>query len=334
MSPRSLLFSALLLLAGCNGEAPWALEPEDGAAPPHVFRLSPWEERTAGLPPNQDIQGLTQVGGEMYAIVQGRLFTFDVDLLTWQPVAVPLEAGEAVEQIAGADVGLYATAANWAAGTGGVYRMDLKTGQWARLVSAPSLPASALVKKGSEVWVAFAGEASAAGLYASADRGERWTRRSNPQVGGALFAQRVRTLCAAPEAQRVFATGVDAFDGLYFSDDGGQSWYGGLLEGPVQALHAGGRFALVTLEGKGAHRSDDYGATFSPLGTMEAVSYFVTSARSFAGLKGEVKISDDGGLHWRDGSAGLPNAEVRRLTLSGRSLYSASGSQVFVSNLE
>ncbi len=90
---------------------------------------------------------------------------------------------------------------------------------------------------------------------------------------------------------------------------------------------------LADVAGDGAQRSDNYGNTWHPIQGLgaRAHSFYLSAARTFAGTSNGVKVSDDGGVSWRDSSTGLPAAtEVRGLYLAGSSLFSSGGGLVFV----
>lgn len=140
-------------------------------------------------------------------------------------------------------------------------------------------------------------------------------------------------LVGSTAAQRIFAAGQTG--GLFYSDDAGATWVGGLVEGDVQALSAAGEFVLVQTATVGTMRSDNYGNTFHPVAVgAQPLGFGFSGKRVFAGTMTGVRISDDGGKVWRDGNDGLPAAvQVSSLWVAGPSVVAATATQLFVAQL-
>ena len=340
---RPLLAMLCVVLTGCVGEVS-----ETGAATeaptPGVptVRVTGWREVSAGLPPTASVRSMAHFNGTVYAVAGAEgateLFALDEGQDLWRQLDSKTELGindssERVQSVVRIDLAIYVTTANTAAGTGGVYRLELGADRFAS-VPAPAQAASALLKKGSTLLLALGGKAP--GLYASTDRGATWQLRADPSRAPFL-AHPIRSLVSSPSAQRIFATGevTSGFGGLYASDDEGATWTPSPLRGEVRAITAGGAVALVDLTVDGPQRSDNYGNTWHPVSALanEARTFLIVGDRAFAGTAAGVRASADTGQTWTDASEGLPSVEVQGLYLAGNALYSSTALQVFVASV-
>ncbi len=320
----SRLFGVLLsglVLSGCTGEAEWALAPTTGETPATVpveerARMTSFQGLSSGLPSNAAPRGIAHLDGTVYLVVDGQLFSLASGATAWLPVILPLAATEKVTSITRVELSLFITT------TEGLVRLDWGDAVAVRLAAAPKA-ASALLKKGTELLLA-----TSSGLFASKDKGATFTLRSS----GALFSQPLKALVGASAATRIFAAG--AAGGLFYSDDAGATWTGGLVTGDVQAISAAAEFVLVQTS-TGTLRSDNYGNTFHPATVgAQPLGFGFSGKRAFAGTMNGVRVSDDGGKIWRDGNEGLPpSANVRSLWVAGPAVVAATATQLFVAEL-
>jgi hypothetical protein len=321
-SPRLLVvLLSGLTLAGCIGEAEWALAPtaELPGGPGVVeerARMTSFQGLSSGLPANAVPRGIAHLDGTVYLVVDGQLFSLASAAQVWSAVVLPLAAGERVTSITRVDLALFVTT------TEGLVRLDWGEAAAVRVAAAPKA-ASALLKKGSELLLA-----TSSGLFVSKDKGASFTLRSS----AAVFTRPLKALVGAPAATRIFAAGETG--GLFHSDDAGATWIGGLVSGEVQAISAAGEFVLVQTA-SGTVRSDNYGNTFHPASVgAQPLGFGFSGKKAFAGKMTGVRVSDDGGKVWRDGNEGLPPAsQVRSLWVAGPAVVAATATQLFVAEL-
>ena len=197
-------------------------------------------------------------------------------------------------------------------------------------------------------------------LFRSSDRGESWTRISpdlttndprrqrQKQSGGVTIDNStaennttIYCISEAPGEPGVIWVGTD--DGhVQLTRDGGRTWSNLIANIPgvprgtwvssiTSSQHARGR-AYVTFDGHRSgdfatylFRTDDYGATWTPLATEGIDSYawvikedIVSPNVLFAGTELGLYISLDGGQGWARFAGGLPKVAVHDLVIQPR----------------
>lgn len=337
--PRLLLTLALVLLTGCGaGVADWELAPsesgneaaDDGAG----TKLGEWRAAITGIPQGE-VVGAAHLDGALYVLVKGNgLFRLLDGQTQWSAANPPVSsASEVVTALALVDRALLVSTSDGA--TGSLYRLKFSDDPWTRLTGAPALPMNAIVKKGSAILVAVSGVN--AGLYASTDGGESFSRRADA-TKAPFLSKPVRTFAAAAAAQRIFATGdiASGFGGLYASDDDGRTWSKLPLKGDVESISANGAVVLTSMTLEGELRSDNYGNTFRPVDVHgPSRAFFLSGQRAFAGSTGSVLVSDDAGLSWRPAEKEMPTTrEVGLVYLAGSTLVAVAGGAVYLNDLE
>lgn len=326
--------SFLVFATGCVGEAQWLpsdiTSTDDPSGPTREIKLNQFRDLSAGLPAQPFITSAAALDGSLYALVKDtagktNLFRLPSGADAWQAVALPVTGQERPTFITRLDFSLVVTAAD-SAGQGGLFQYSLGDEAWKKL-PAPNHAGSFVVKRGSEwLW------ATTQGLFASADRGGNWSKRSVP--GTALFSQPVRRLVASPAAARLFA--VSNAGVLMHSDDAGASWNQGLVDGDVTALVAQGSFVLAETAA-GTLRSDNYGGTFHPLSMDAKVVSFATlgNMQLVAATAGDVRSSDNGGSTWKTMNVGLPQSTaLSSLAQAGSALLASASGKLFVAQME
>lgn len=335
---RVSLFVVLFALTGCGaGTADYVLAPEGptpGKKPGDGTKLGEWRSATTGLPQGE-VTHAAHLDGAVFVLVKGGgVFKLNRGESQWEAANPQLaSAAETVTSVALVDLSLYATTSDGA--TGNLYRLKFSDDPWTKVSAAPSLPMTAVVKKGSALLVAVSG--AQAGLFASVDSGSSFTRRADA-TKAAFFTSGVRALAAAAAAQRIFATGDIAagFGGLYASDDDGRTWAKLPLKGDVEAISASGPVVLTSVTLEGELRSDNYGNTFHPVDVLgPSRSFYLSGQKAFAGSIGSVVVSDDAGASWQAPQAQMPTtSEVGLVYLAGTTLVAVAGGQVYLSELE
>lgn len=305
----------LLLLVGCVGEAEFQLGPPVGLEPelpdgPKPVQVGTFQGMSEGLPPAR-LGGTAQFDGALYTVAGDALYRLPAGSKAWEPVSLGGARATSVQRI---DTALWVTTLD------GVFRQTLADDALVRLAT---VPAHALVKKGSELLLA-----SGMGLMASSDRGATWTLRN----AAPIFMRPVTALVASAAAVRMFAV-VDSK--LWHSDDAGATWNTGLVGGDIKAIGAEAAFVLLQTS-SGALRSENYGNTFHPLDVGATAQTFATAGqRAFAGTMSGLRVSDDAGKTWREASAGLPSGTpVVQLFLAGASLVASTGDAVYVAQVQ
>ncbi len=327
--------SFLAFATGCVGEAQWLpsdlTSSDDPSGPAREIKLNQFRDLSAGLPAQPFITSAAALDGSLYALVnetagKTNLFRLPSGADAWEVVALPFTGQERPTFITRVDFSLVVTAAD-STGHGGLFEYSLGDEAWKKL-PAPNNAGSFVVKRGSEwLW------ATTQGLFASADRGASWSKRS--AAGTALFSQPVRRLVAAPAAARLFA--VSSVGMLMHSDDAGASWNQGLVDGEVTALVAQGAFVLAETVAGGTQRSDNYGGTFHPLSMDTKVVSFATlgNMQLVAATAGDVRSSDNGGSTWKTMNAGLPQStSLNSLAQAGSALLASASGKLFVAQME
>ncbi|MCD6519876.1 MAG: hypothetical protein J7M05_08145, partial [Anaerolineae bacterium] len=174
------------------------------------------------------------------------------------------------------------------------------------------------------------------GLYTSHDDGQHWQRHSSLQ-------DTVNALVACGTA---LYAGTD-HQGVYFSNDGGDTWTQrnqGIANLPMYAVAASPEYLLnrTILAGgpSGVWRSADDGQHWThtelDYATVNALAYSSSTLKAFAATDGGVFISSDGGRHWQatPSSPGMwnvldlalgPNDELWIATQGGGIYFSTDG---------
>lgn len=290
------------------------------------LRLSSFQSLSQGLPSGFTPSGAATLNGTVYlvgaAAGQGGVYTLEVSATQWSDAQAPLRAGEVATSVTRSGLSVLVTVADAAGGHGGLLAYDFGPGTWRR-TDAPDAPAWQLLKKGSELLLA-AGDA----LWVSTDGGSTFMKRS----AGACLTGQVRYLVGSPAAVRIFSV---AQSGLCYSDDSGATWNTGLVGGSVTALGAVDSYALLVSSTEGALRSDNYGSTFHPFDAGEQVTGLtLTEGKVFAVTAHGVKVSDDGGQTWADGSNGLPQGQsIDALFVAGNDVLAGLGGQLWLAEL-
>ncbi|MBX7112934.1 MAG: hypothetical protein K1X64_01275 [Myxococcaceae bacterium] len=330
-----MTLSFFALATGCVGEAQWLpkdlTSTESPGGPAREIKLNQFRDVSAGLPSPPFIVSAASLDGALYALVKDtvgktNLFRLPSGAEAWEAVALPVTGQERPTFITRLDFSLIVTAAD-SAGQGGLFQFSLGDETWKKM-SAPNYAGSFVVKRGSEwLW------ATTQGLFASADRGATWSRRS--VAGTALFSQPVRRLVASLAAARLFA--VSNAGVLMHSDDSGASWNQGLVDGEVTALVAQGAFVLAETAADGTLRSDNYGGTFHPLSMNAKVVSFATlgNMQLVAATAADMRSSDNGGSTWKTMNVGLPpSTSLSSLAQAGSALLASVSGKLFVAQME
>jgi len=194
------------------------------------------------------------------------------------------------------------------------------------------------------------------------DGGEHWQKRLDGHQAAQLVVQEARTrgdAAALSAAERLVSDGVDkplldlhffnamhgivvgAYNLAFETLDGGRTWqsWSARLPNPrglhLYALRVRGSQVLIAGEQGLVLRSTDGGATFSPLRTPYAGSFFTAEligdhAIVLAGLRGNVVRSSDGGANWS--KEPLPSAVTligSAVLEDGRMVLADQAGQVF-----
>jgi hypothetical protein len=199
---------------------------------------------------------------------------------------------------------------------------------WQTLSSADGESRSLAVDPGNPAHLYIGASVMFTGVYSSTDGGRTLQPHYLPGLSG------VRSVAVDPRAEG--SLWVGDFTGLYQSRDGGATVtkvFAGDVErvavdpkDPDHIVAVGDRFIKVsrdgglTFEDAAGFPSATYGdVTFAPDGTL-----YAGSGDSAGGAGQGVVRSTDGGSHWADISAGLPDHDVRSV------LVSADGQWLFV----
>jgi len=316
---------SFLVLSACSGEASWTLAdapaggPEGGAGGGAAAstRLSTFQGLSDGLPADAAPQALAQLDGKLYLSTAAGVFSLPSTGRTWAAEALPLRSGEQVTSLARVDLSICVTT------TQGLWVRAYTDEAFTLVASAPA-GAFGLAKKAGELFLA-----TSSGLHVSTDKGATWKRR----FSGAPFTTTSGQFVAAAAQARLFV--VDAAGKVWSSDDDGATWETGVITGTVKTLSAGGPVVLA-MTATQTLRSDNYGNTFHPVSTdWSPLAVAVTPSWAFAGTMNGVRVSDDGGATWRDGSAGLPaSSEVRALFTAGNALLAHAKGTIYLASVE
>ncbi len=301
-----------LFLTGWTG----LVDPLDSGAPaddagvdagPPIIVLPNFTLRSDGWPTGEPLLGAALLDGVLYAASPSGLHALPLTQTTWQPVATP--DGGAPTSLQRLGTTLVATVGS---GTGkGVWTKTVDT-DWLELGTAPTAPAWALTRRGTEYLLA-----TSKGLYAASDLTASFGRRTSATT--APFTGSVEALVAGVGQQRLFAL---ADGGLFFSDTAGSTWAAGPVSGQVTTLTASGAYAFAALAADGGElRSDNYGATFKPMPTpvgAPVAALLFDQNRVWAGTNAGLVTSDDLGMTWAADTHGLPaGLAVRQVVVAG-----------------
>ena len=172
-------------------------------------------------------------------------------------------------------------------------------------------------------------------ILRSADGGKNWQRVF------AQYAARVVALASYPQDNFFFAAkGQSGVGGIYYSSDGAQTWrqvlWGGTFTSSGTALLVTG--SGVVYAGITGYRYELYQMTSTAsnlrvLGEFYAASIAVDSNNIlYAGDRGLVRRSFDGGKSWTDRTANLPDEMIQGLTYSPTgNLFALASDSVYVS---
>lgn len=249
---------------------------------------------------------------------------------------LPIRIAVAADALPGPVAVTVTTPAGTSAPFNGFFVQDPQSNQWVQqgpdggtvlsLAVHPTVPG-----------IVYAGTAHG-GVFRSADGGTVWTRLS-----GASMLRDVRTLAIDPRAPAVVYAGGDG--GLIRSTDGGVSWehlpaaFGSAQQIVFHPIDAG---TLHVAASFGVYRSDDRGATWTPLTMqlpihtwfMNAVAVDpVTPSTLYAATGGMVIRSLDAGVTWTFSELRrLPVTHVRAIAIDPQvptTLYAATAHGVF-----
>jgi photosystem II stability/assembly factor-like uncharacterized protein len=205
----------------------------------------------------------------------------------------------------------------------GLYRWDEAARQWTHLPSPlDDRCIWALAQAPDNPAVILAGT-HPAGLWCSDDNGETWRQLQIEFATECIFIgkPRVTRILFDPANAKTIWVGVE-IDGVYRSDDGGETWQraaDGLISDDVHDLELTGGTLFATTN-KGLHRSEDGGGNWQlqPLASdwqyTRAITpradgsgvLFLANGNGPPGSTGRLLRSRDNGERWED--AGLPGA--------------------------
>lgn len=317
MTVRFLLFVLVFAVSGCSAMMG---EPDGGrrdggrlefdAGPPPIV-YTQFIKRSNGWPTNARVVGAATVSGVLYAASTDGVVKLPAPDTTWTTELTPLTGDVKPTSFQRDDQRLVMTAAG--ASMGGLFIKELD-GAWAQVMTAPSTPTWALVKKGSEWLMATTG-----GLYVATDLAGPWSRRT--ALATPLFMQKINRLVAGAGQQKIFASGMAASGALYESADLGVTWTASAPRGAVEALAASGAIVVLSTAMDGQQRSDNYGNTFRAATTpiADGVLFYATDGSAFwAGGNGGLKKSTDQGVTFTDDPDGLPSGTpILSFTIAG-----------------
>jgi hypothetical protein len=151
--------------------------------------------------------------------------------------------------------------------------------------------------------------ATSGGIFRSDDQAETW---SDLQLG--VPASSVVVLPGAPTT--VYAGAEwNSEDGVFRSVDGGMTWNGTGLPGPVTMLAASGSIVYAVTSAGGLYRTTDSGSWMAISGiTSEVFTFAVSPANAdvaYAGtFNGGFYTTTDGGATWTEVASGVPIAAI------------------------
>ena len=208
-------------------------------------------------------------------------------------------------------IGLFPLAGTWGAG---VFRFEPDPGEWTCRSSGMLSPlVTTLVADGGDVYCGLEG----GGVFKSEDQGDTWF-----QASGGLDNMWVMKM--ACDAGGVYA---GTWNGVWKSDDGGQSWAASGLQGEgVMALETLDAVLYAGLYNGAVLASGDGGQSWQPVGSGLSGGAVAGLARLgstlFAALEGQgVFILPDGEPTWSQANAGLGDPEPSCLTAHGGSVF-------------
>lgn len=195
--------------------------------------------------------------------------------------------------------------------------------QWTHLSGPTPPPASELTRHGN-LWFLGTEIADAGDLFVSEDEGHTWSDVGLPNGGvSALYSH-----------QNVLYVGL-YLDGLRRSEDNGNTWTEHLQSGAptvrvVKSMGGQTLFAgLDPFHPAKLQRSDNNGLTWAQIETGPSLRCFdlalVDGVILAAGEDAGIHRSEDGGLTWGDGSAGLPlGADTHHFVVRGDTVLVAA----------
>jgi hypothetical protein len=258
------------------------------------------------------------VGGDASALAVRQILHMAIDTGTYDTTVFAGTSGAGVYR-------LLPGAVSWVASSSGLTSLDVRT---------LAVTDDGVVRPGNDA-IVFAGTAD--GLFASADGGGTWTRKSNGLPAGAIVA----ALAAEPTSPAILYAGTSA--GLFKSVDTGESW--SLLDAVSSYILSVSAVAVDPLVPSHLYasgvktlpcnptcppiaympvalRSLDGGGSWAemsglPLGLVSAFAATPSlPARVFAGTSNSgIFESDDAGSTWSPASGGLSNSAVASLVV-------------------
>jgi photosystem II stability/assembly factor-like uncharacterized protein len=177
------------------------------------------------------------------------------------------------------------------------------------------------------------------GIYISINAGETWKRVSDEKLNGF----NTKTITVHPTKPKTVYAGTIG-EGLYKTDDGGDSWQTLILDDQTifaLALNPDYPDHIMSAMLGGLRRSDDGGQTWEfsnaglePNARIRSIVFDPTNTERIwlSGLSSGVYLSTDSGHTWHTVNQGLANRSVNELAISsdGLTLYAATeGGGVF-----